>query len=168
MSLISGLLNSILHKNAVRTASLEQISKGLNEHNKRRVASNITANNTAVKLFVAPWNGVFDSIVVSSPTATTSTSGNHVTVTVTNVTTGAVIYTFDTYTNGAELLADQGVLLSAGSVAISPINGLPVSNFKQYDLISVKIQVTGTPGPTSSSVMTTLFTAFPTDKNYAV
>lgn len=165
---LNSFFNSIIHRQKVRVANLEQIAKGLNEHNKRRIASNITANNTAVKLFVAPWSGVFDSLVVSSPTATVSSSSNHVTITVINVTTSVTLFTFDTYTNTTELLANQGVLLSAGSVAISPINGLPVSNFKQYDLISVTIQVTGTPGPTSSSVMTTLFTAFPTDANYAV
>jgi hypothetical protein len=162
----TGVISNIIHKVAIRVANLTQLAGGFKESNRHRVGVNITADAADKSVFVAPWDGSLESLIVSSPTASTSTGGNHVTLAFKNITTGVTIATYDTLTNTFELLQNRGVELDL-SGAISPSLGTPVSTFKKYDLLAIRITVTGAPGPTSASVMPTVFTIYPTDPKVA-
>jgi hypothetical protein len=164
---MTNILSNIIHKVVLRVANLEQIAGGFKEANRKRYPVNITANNTAVDVYTAPWKGSIESLVISSPASTTSASGNHVTVTIKDVTLGTTLFTWDSFTNLQELVANTGILIPVAGVTISPTTGLPGTIFNQYDELSITIQVTGTPGITSSSVLNVLFTIFPTDHNFA-
>ena len=164
-ALLTKVLSNIIHKTNVRVANLAEIANGLKEHNRRRIANNITANGTAVTIWVAPFNGRMEDLWISSPTASTSTSGNHVAVSVTNLTQTTTLLSFDTHTNLTELLQNQGIeiLVTDGMSA-----GIPASTFNAGDVLQVAITITGTPGPTTSSVMPTLLGVSSTDAHFAV
>lgn len=166
MSLLTALSN-IIHKRDVRVANLAEVAGGIKEHNRKRFYNNITANNTAVSVMVAPWNGRIEDLWISSPTASTSSSGSHVTVTITDLTLNTTLLSFDTFTNTTELLLNQGIEIVVNG-GISPSTGLPFTGFNAGDVIQLKIQVTGTPGPTSASVMPTLFSISSTDSHFAI
>jgi hypothetical protein len=118
---------------------------------------------------VAPWKGSVESLIVSSPAATASDSSDHVTITLTDLTTGVTLFSFDTNTNGLDFVENAGTpIVAAGVPAISPATGLPISEFNQFDVLQLTATVAGTPGITSSSVLPITWTVFPTDSLYAV
>jgi len=165
------ILSNIIHKTAVRVSPVSAIAHGLQEHNRYRSEINLTANGSASTIFVAPWKGAVESLIVSSPAATTSTSSNHVTITLTDLTTGTTLLSFDSYTNLQELALNTGTpIVASGAPAVSPATGVPVSEFNQFDVLQLTATVfsTGTLGITSSSVLPITWTVFPTDSLYAV
>src|SRR5260221_13416623 len=97
--------SNIIHKVAMRIANLEQVIPGFREANRKRLFFTIQANNTAVVEWVAPYRGYIENMVISSPTAaTTSSSGNSVTLTVTDVTASKAILVKDTFTDSFDFL----------------------------------------------------------------
>jgi hypothetical protein len=162
-----GLFSNIVHKRDVRVANLENIAPGFKESNRQRLFFNLTAGGSDAIIWVAPYKGSLQDLIVASPAATTSDSSNHVTITVTDLTTSTVLFATDSYTNSFELVENYGVLLSPGTPAVSPATGLPFTEFSQYDVLEIKAEVTGTPGITASSVLPIVATVFVTDHNYA-
>jgi hypothetical protein len=113
---VMGLLPSfsnLVHKYAVEVALFNQLKAGFKEANRQRIPAVVTTSNSpsAVKVFVAPWAGSVESLIVAGATGTTSgsTNGNSVTFTVTDLTTGVILFTGDTYVNATELVANTGV-----------------------------------------------------------
>jgi len=170
MSTGIGFLNmfsNIIHKFDVRTANNAKLANGYKEANRERVNSTITANGTAVNVFVAPWAGFVEELNIAgnNTSASVSSSGNHVTVTVTDVTTNTVIATFDTLVNGQEILPKQG-FKAIFTPGLS--NDIPIAEFAAGDVLSITVAVTGSPTNFSSSNICQINTAFtPADHNFA-
>lgn len=162
---MAGLLPSfsnIVHKLQVEVALFNQLKAGFKESNRKRYFSTITANNTPVVFFIAPFDGSVESVIVASPSgATTSSSGNTVTITVVDKNGGAVLLTGDTYANATELAVNTGAAFFNPGPAIS--NGARAKQFSAGDVLEINGLVTGTPGITSSNTLNIVTTITPTD-----
>jgi len=163
-----GLFSNLLHKQNVRVANLSELADALKEVNRKRVTkTSVQANNTPVHVYVAPFNGYVEELIIAAAAATASTNGNSVTVTVQNVTSSnAVLATFDTYANVTELTANAGVNVKFAP-AIS--GGQALTSFKAGDVLSVNIQLNGSVSGWTSATLADVNVAFtPNDKHFAI
>jgi hypothetical protein len=158
--------SNILHKKNVRVANLEQVAGAFKEANRNRVDKSVTADNTAVRTIVAPWSGFVEELNIAGPSATVSSAGNSITVSVINVTqSSAVVATFDTVLNATELLADQGIKVSFAP-ALS--GGVALTQFNRGDVLSLIVALNGTVSGWSTASVVQINAAFvPNDKQYA-
>jgi hypothetical protein len=162
MSLLPNFSN-LVHKLQMEVSLFNQLKAGFKESNRNRfpVAIN-TSTGTAVTMFIAPWSGRIESLIVASATPTTSTSGASVTFTVADVTSSASLFIADTYANATELISNTGVGFYNAQPGLS--NGVPVSSFNAGDVITVKGVVTGsTPAGYTAGVTNVVVTLVPTD-----
>ena len=167
MSILSAFSN-ILHKQNVRVANLSEIADALKEVNRKRVSKTLVqANNTPVHMFVAPFDGYVEEIMVAPTAATTSTNGNSVTVSVINLTQSSkVMATFDTYTNKTELVANTGTKVS---FAPGVSSGQALTAFRMGDVLSVNVLLNGTVSGWTTANMVDMNVAFtPNDKHFAI
>lgn len=157
---------NIVHKPVLRIADLAQVAGGFKESNRQRMFNTVVANATAVNVLIAPWNGRVESILVNSPSgATTSSGGNSVTIAVKDATTNATVVSFDTLVNTTELKSGTGVYFEFPNLTLS--NGGPAYEFRQNDVLTLTITVTGAPGISNANSLNIVTTYVPADKDYA-
>jgi hypothetical protein len=165
---MSNLFSNIIHKANVRVANLEQIAGGLKEANRKRKDVVILASGSDTNFAVAPAKGFVEEILISCPYTTTSTSVNHTTVAIVDVTTSTTIATFDTYTNLTEFTANTGTRVDL-SYGVS--GGVVPSTFNALDLLAVVVTLHGTGGNaslSSSSPFQISVAITSSDKNYSI
>lgn len=154
--------SNIVHKLQVEVALFNQLKAGLKESNRKRIPFNIVANNTAVVEYVCPWDGAVESLIIASPSgATTSSSGNTVTVTVIDKNGAVTLFTADTFANTQELAVNTGAAFFNAGPAMS--NGARTRQFLAGDVITVTATVTGTPGISNANSLNVVLTLTPTD-----
>jgi len=164
---ILSTFSNIFHKVDVRVTNNKNLAGGYKEANRNRTEKTITANGSGVNVFVAPWNGFVEELNIAGNNSADSVSstGNHITVKVTNVTTSTDIASFDTLVNGQEILASKGF-----KVSFTPglSEGAPVAEFKAGDVLSITVTVTGSPTNFTSSNICEINAAFsPADPHFA-
>ncbi len=143
--------SNIWHKFAWRTQMLESIAKPAHELNKKRVLVPAVASGSATVVFVAPFDGYVEQVLIGSTAASVSTSGNSLSVEVDSVSTGNTLFLFDTFANVTELVANYAIEVDSVP-GIS--DGLPLPTFKRDELVSVTVTLNGSvSGFTSSSVL---------------
>lgn len=167
-AIVTSIISNIIHKKEVELYPLIRLDKAFREHNRKRIYNNITANNTYVNVWVAPYTGKMEDIWVSAPAQTTSTSGSNVTITLSDLTQGTTLLSWNSYTNSLDFPAANTGIEIFTAVGISPSTGTPVSTFNAGDVLELKIQVVGTPGITSSSVLATLLGVTSTDPSFNI
>jgi hypothetical protein len=158
--------SNLIHKLGADVSPVKQMKNGLKESNRKRYFFTVTANNTAVVEFIAPFNGTLEGILVASPSgATTSSSGNSVTMTVIDKNGNVTLGSFDTFVNKTELAVNTAAQFFNPQPAIS--GGVPVKSFSAGDVITFTALVTGTPGITSSGTLNVLITFVPADGQFS-
>jgi hypothetical protein len=160
--------SNIVHKLQVEVALFNQLKGGLKEANRHRVSvvTTTSATPTASFVFIAPWAGSVESVIVASATPTTSTSGNSVTFEVIDVTqSNAILLNGDTFVSKTELVANTGVAFYNPGPSIS--NGSVAYQFNAGDLIEVKGVVNGTPSGYTPGVTNLVVTMTPADPKVA-
>lgn len=160
-------ISNIVHKLQVEVALFNQLKGGLKESNRKRMMVTVdTSADTFGTVFVAPWDGAVESVVVAAATPTVSTSSAYVTFTVANKSVSdAVLFAADTYTSATELVANCGVPFFNPAPAMS--NGARVASFKAGDVIEVKAATTGSPSGYTPASTPVLLTLVPTDPKAA-
>jgi hypothetical protein len=157
--------SNIVHKLQVEVALFNQLKAGLKESNRKRIPFTSTTTAGAgsyTTVFVAPWDGSVESLIVASATPTTSTGSAYVTFTVANKTVSdAVLLVGDTYINQTELIANQGAAFFNPAPAMS--NGARNPQFHAGDVIEVKGATTGSPSGYTPAATFCLLTLTPTD-----
>ena len=161
-------LSNIVHKLQVEVALFNQLKGGLKESNRKRVmvSADTTGAGSFGIVFVAPWDGAVESLVVASATPTTSTSSAYVTFTVANKSVSdTVLFAADTYTSATELAANIGTPFFNTAPAMS--NGSRVASFKAGDILEIKSATTGSPAGYTAASTPMLLTLVPTDPKAA-
>lgn len=163
---ILSTFSNIFHKVDTRIANNAKLAGGYKEANRERVNAAITANGTAVNVFVSPWDGFVEEINIAgnNSTASVSSSGAHVTVKVTDVTTATDLVSFDTYVNGQEI-SKTGFKCS---FAPGLSNGSAIPEFRAGHVLSMTVTVTGSPTNFTAANICQLNAAFtPSDSHFA-